>query len=479
MRARILSWGAVLLAARIVLAQEVGGAGSFEVQVEGERGRPVPGAEVVVAGLELGQGELLPFVTDAKGRVSIGGLAPGRWALEVRRSGYMTYRAVIVVRGAGRPEIESAAQHNVPGAIAPMRVRLGKARGTPMVPRPAPPLTAAPPQPVATSAPPVVAIPAPTPVATPVPPATPAPPAPMTPSPTTVPTPTPTPAPTPTAVPTPSPTALPTPTAIPTPSPTAVPTATPAPVPTAVPSPAPTPTAPPTPTPTAIPPPSPTPTPLPPPTPVPASPPAPVAPAPLDPIREPPSAPPSIASPSHSPTPTPVATPVPTAAGTTPPEPVAAAAPVAPVASPAAAPARPSARTCTECRPGEQALWVEVVVAGGGGPGCGTELRRQLAAAQPDEVSALVAGAPTGCAAMVAELPGGVRYAGFRYGAAAEGPEADCFPDRPCPAGDCRFLGNPVVVRSRDRTVVIGLFESTAASSRAATLTVYYTFERR
>lgn len=401
----------LIFAALPGLAQEWGGPASFEVRVEDERGRAVAGAEVALAWLATpGSDGPAPVLTDGRGRVALGGLAPGRWAIEVRHPGHMTYRATIAIGADVKPEVETAAQHNVPGAVAPMRVRLGKASG---------PVTAA--RPVARLAP---AERAPS-----LPPA-------------------PNPAPLATAVPTP------TPASTPAPLPTASPAPTPSPVPTPAPPPAPSPT--PAPTPAPVPPPAPTPAPMP--TPVPTPSPAPT------PMPTP--------APTPSPAPTPAPTPTPESALVTAPTPTR-------VSPSAPAPARSAvARTCFECRPGEQALWAETTVAAGGAP-CPQDLRARLSAATAAEVEGVRAALPASCALLRVDLPRGTRYVGFRYEASGEQGAADCFPNRPCPAGNCRFPGDPVVRREGDRTVVFTWFESSAAAPRGAAFTVYYAQGRR
>lgn len=390
----------LLFAALPVRAQDWGGPASFEVRVDDEKGKAVAGAEVALAWLaaEVSDGPS-PLLTDGRGRVAIGGLAPGRWALEVRHPGHMTYRATIAIGPDVKPTVESAAQHNVPGAVAPMRIRLGKAGGQ---------VTAA--RPVARRAaeePPATATPAPTP--DPIPTAVPTVPPPPAPIPTAVPRPEPTPAPVPTAVPPPAP--------APTPKPTPLPTPEPTPAPAPVPSPAPTP--------------SPVPT----------------------------------AAPTPAPIPAPTPTPTPTVAQAT-----------TPMATPAPRPA--AARTCFECRPGEQALWAEAVVSAGGGA-CPDDLRARLTAAPLAEVESVRAALPASCALLRVDLPRGTRYVGFRYEATGATGAADCFPNRPCPAGDCRFPGDPVVKREGDRIVVLAWFESSAAAPRGAALTAYFAPGRR
>lgn len=428
-RALFLVASAALVAAAAP-AQDWSGPASFEVRVEDERGKAVAGAEVALAWLAAaGSDGPAPSLTDGKGRLAIGGLAPGRWELEVRHPGHMTYRATLVIGTDVKPTIESAAQQNVPGARAPMRVRLGKASGAVAaarpVARPAPPAEAAP----------IVATAAPRPAPTP----TPAPARPVSPpvAATSAPTP---------AAPLPMP---------PAPSPAPV-----APVPAAA-TPA-RPVSPPVaatsaPTPAA-------PRPVPPaPKPAPAAPVAATA-APAPPVSRPVS-PPAAATSAPTPPTLPVAPPVAQTPRPAPPKPV-------------PAPRPPAPRTCFECRPGEQALWAEATLEGGGA-GCPGDLRSRLETAPIGELEGLRSGLPVGCALLRVDLPRGMRFVGFRYEATGEKGAADCFPNRPCPAGDCRFAGDPVLRREGDRTTVLGLFESTAAAARGAALTVYYTPAKR
>jgi hypothetical protein len=227
---------ALLSLAVALRAQDWSGPASFEVRVDDEKGRAVSGAEVALAWLGVeGSDGPAPLLTDGRGRVAIGGLAPGRWVLEVRHAGHMTFQATLVVGTDAKPVIESAAQRNVPGAVAPMRVRLGKAGGktTPALSvarraEPVRPELSPPPTPAATSA----SLSAP---------ASPAPNA--EPRPTAAPRPAPAPAPAPVAMPVSTPVATPIPTPVATPVPKPVPTPRPSPTSPAVP-PAAAPTAP-------------------------------------------------------------------------------------------------------------------------------------------------------------------------------------------------------------------------------------------
>jgi len=148
-RAGGLLLGSALVAlAAPAAGQEWRGPEELEVRVEDAKGRGLAGAEVVLeyAGRELGGPA--PMLTDAKGRLAVGGLLPGRWALEVRKPGYMSFRAEIALAGDEKPEIVLASQHNVPGAVSTMRVRIARSRGAPPAPvrveraAPAPPARA-------------------------------------------------------------------------------------------------------------------------------------------------------------------------------------------------------------------------------------------------------------------------------------------------------------------------------------------------
>jgi hypothetical protein len=130
-------------------------------------------------------------------------------------------------------------------------------------------------------------------------------------------------------------------------------------------------------------------------------------------------------------------------------------------------------RTCYECGPGEQALYTEVKVATTGG--CGEELRARLTAAALDEIEGLIGALPPGCSVLRVDVPKGMRFLGFRYEAGAPGVRSsDCFPDRPCSAGGCRFAGNPILKREGDATIALAIFEVDGAEARTGGLTVYY-----
>lgn len=141
-------------------------------------------------------------------------------------------------------------------------------------------------------------------------------------------------------------------------------------------------------------------------------------------------------------------------------------------------PLAPVARTCHECGPGEQALWTEVQLTGPGG--CGDALRAELAGAAIATLPARLATLPSGCAVLRVDVPRGLRYLGFRYEAALPGGRSsDCFPDRPCGAGACRFAGEPILLREGSDTTVLAFFEVESAEPRSGGLTVYYSSARR
>lgn len=406
-----------------LFAQEWSGPAAIEVRVEDPKGRAVDAAEIVLRFLGVAEaGGPAPLASDAKGRSAVGGLAPGRWALEVAKSGFMTYRAEIVVAVGEKPAILDAAQQNVPGARSTLRVRLSRLKSAPPA-RPAVVAVAAPSAPLS---PPIAAVPAapaasssrprdekasvrekaPLPsialAVTSAPPAEPKPemsairetaPAPISAPPREVPA-------VVEAPPSPSP-------------------------PVSAPAPAPPPLAPP-------------PLPLPPVPQAVAAAPAPVAPPP----------PATVAPPTA-----PIA--------------------VAPPAMPTRGVAAPIARSCFECRPGESALVVDATISDLSGVACAPELAARLGVLLATELEALVASVGGGCAILRIDLPAGARYTGFRYEAAEPSASgADCLPGRDCPAGECRFVGEPIVRRAGDATTVFALFSSSAA--RRGALTVYW-----
>lgn len=406
-----------------VLAQEWRGPVAIEVTVEDARGRDVAGAEVRLIFLDpAGSGALPSRLTDANGRADIAGLAAGRWTLEVRHAGHMTYRAEVSLAADRKPIVESAAQEMAPGATSTMRVKLNRGRSG------APPLALG--QTAQTPRPPIAAAPAPPPPPVPAPEEAPVKQA--IPAPATAPRPA-------------EPAAVPTQPASPA---TQLSTA---PVPPTAPSPKST---------------------SPPPIPPPVQPPAVVvqtpAPAPMVPIA--PVAPMAPIAPvtqaAISATPPPQVVP-----------PAAAPAPAAPL-RPAAAAVAPRQRLCVECSPGESAAWGEAAVEGGATSGCPADLAARLRSLDLGEAIS-VSALGDGCRVIRVDLPAGARYTGFRYEARSAGVTADCLPNRECPAGNARFPFEPVVRKESQRTTLLVAFESTAPDRRNALVAGYSTYNKK
>lgn len=107
-----------------------------------------------------------------------------------------------------------------------------------------------------------------------------------------------------------------------------------------------------------------------------------------------------------------------------------------------------------------------------GGDRCSADAAGAVRSAAVGELSALAGSFGAGCALLRVDLPAGARYTGFRY--EAEGPNgraADCLAGKECPVGASRFVGEPIVRREGDVTIVLALFE--AAAERRGTFTVY------
>lgn len=119
----------VLLLAVPAAAQIWIGPAALEVRAE-DNGKPAAGGEVRLEFLDMEPVDgPAPVPLDSRGRAVIGALAEGHWRLEVSRPGAMTYRAEILVRADGKPQLINAVQHNVPGAVTMMEVKLARARG--------------------------------------------------------------------------------------------------------------------------------------------------------------------------------------------------------------------------------------------------------------------------------------------------------------------------------------------------------------
>jgi hypothetical protein len=84
------------------------------------------------------------------------------------------------------------------------------------------------------------------------------------------------------------------------------------------------------------------------------------------------------------------------------------------------------------------------------------------------------------CQAMGVVLPRGARFVGFRYQAAdAVSGLGECPPAGDCQIGEARWIGNPVIERSDELTVVYAVFENRSGDrERRPRLVVYFTPRR-
>ncbi|MFL6292249.1 MAG: hypothetical protein ACJ759_15250 [Thermoanaerobaculia bacterium] len=415
------------------------GPAALEVRAE-DNGKPAAGGEVRLEYLDMEPVDgPAPIPLDSRGRAVIGSLAEGHWRLEVSRPGAMTYRAEVLVRAGGKPQVINAVQHNVPGAVTMMEVKLARARGGAA---PAPRQEAAAPTPRPEPVRPEPARPAPAPIPPAPQPEPQSPPREEAPAPVAQ-----------TATPPPTPVPIEREASAPAPAPETPPPPAPRPEPREeAPTPAPQP---------VTPPPAPAPVPVPEreaPTPAPTQ--APPQPEPRpEPRRETPppirpAAPPQRLEPSPAPQPA------------TPP-------PAAPAPAPApGATLRRSAqdRTCAECKPGESSLSVEAVAPpAAGATGCGSGLREALLRRD-------VTGLPAGCQMLRLELPANARYIGYRYEIQDGGTNANCEAGKDCPSGDARWPMDPLLFRDgTGKTTVSAAFENRSADrERRAVLTVYF-----
>jgi hypothetical protein len=452
MRKSVLLLAALLLPA-LVFGQDWRGPAALEVRVEDAKGRNLAGAEVLLVYLSPDGGGQLPSVlTDANGHADIGGLAAGRWSVEVRHAGQMSYRAEIALPADGKPVVQSASHVMAPGATSTMKVKFSRGRSggsAPPAPRsePLPPPVAQAPAPKA----PVVEAP-PVPVAPPTPVREPAP------------------------VPEPRPVAKPAPPVPPVSSAPGVALAEKPPVKVAPPV-----AAPPAPEKAPV-------REVPPVAAVPPTAPPVVAPAPAKAsVKEvppqaavPPTAAPVVAPAPVVQPPTVPAQPTPAPAAPLPAKTPPSASPV--VAAPPAAPAAQRARLCVECPPGESAAWGEAAIEGGATAGCPADIGARLKNVDLEAVATLsseLAAGGAGCRVIAVELPAGARFTGFRYEAQSAGLAADCLPGRGCPSGGCRFPNEPVLRQDGKRTVLLVAFESTAADMRRAVVAGYSTYSKR
>lgn len=108
-----------------------------------------------------------------------------------------------------------------------------------------------------------------------------------------------------------------------------------------------------------------------------------------------------------------------------------------------------------------------------GGAGCPLDLAGRLALLPLGSFERLAASLPTGCVVLRIDLPAGAPVGAVRYQALADGMgAADCPPGSACAIPDCGFPAPAVVRRTPDATVVLAVFQSLAATPRAAALTV-------
>lgn len=412
----------LLAVASAAQAQLWRGPAAIEVRAE-DKGKPAVGGEVRLEFLDMEPpAGPVPVKLDSRGRAVIGSLAEGRWRVEVSREGAMTYRAEVLVRRDGKPDVIEAVQHNVPGAVSMMEVKLARSRGG-----------AAPPPQVAEETPPPQSVPIsqaepirrPSEI-TPKPEPAPERPAPQPVIPATPPAP-------PVERPAPS-AAPPQPAPEPTPEPERPAPARPAAPPDRS---QPSPPAPPVQTPPAA---APTP---------PVQPPVQEKPAPIQPTPAPaPSQAPPVVRPSAPP-------------------------PAAPAPTPAGPVLRRSFqdRTCVECRPGESSLSMEVVAAPSPS-GCAEGLRDSLTRLDPSAIAAM----GDGCHLLKIDLPKNARFVGYRYEVQAGGGQgSDCLAGKDCSAGG-RWPLDPVLRRDgAGTTTVATAFENRGDRERRAVLTVYFT----
>lgn len=161
-----------LLGAGAGQAQLWRGPAAIEIEAKDQKRGPVSGGEVklVCRGIEPADGPP-PVTLDSKGRAVVGGLAEGKWHVEVSKESYMTFQADLDVRSDRKPKILSTLQLNVPHAVHMMDVLFYKGKAAPeqVAAAPAPPAVEhrrPTPPPPAPPPPPPAAAPTPAPEAT-------------------------------------------------------------------------------------------------------------------------------------------------------------------------------------------------------------------------------------------------------------------------------------------------------------------------
>ncbi|HEX3530297.1 MAG TPA: hypothetical protein VH988_24815 [Thermoanaerobaculia bacterium] len=108
------------------------GPAAIEIEAKDQKRGPLAGGEVklVCRGIEPADGPP-PVTLDSKGRAVVGGLAEGKWHVEVSKDSYMTFQADLDVRSDRKPKILSTLQLNVPHAIHMMDVLFYKGKAAP------------------------------------------------------------------------------------------------------------------------------------------------------------------------------------------------------------------------------------------------------------------------------------------------------------------------------------------------------------
>ncbi len=121
-----------LLGAGAGQAQLWRGPAAIEIEAKDQKGGPVAGGEVklVCRGIEPADGPP-PVTLDSKGRAVVGGLAEGKWHVEVSKDSYMTFQADLDVRSDRKPKILSTLQLNVQHAVHMMDVLFYKGKAAP------------------------------------------------------------------------------------------------------------------------------------------------------------------------------------------------------------------------------------------------------------------------------------------------------------------------------------------------------------
>jgi len=124
-----------LLGAGAGQAQLWRGPAAIEIEAKDQKRGPVSGGEVklVCRGIEPADGPP-PVTLDSKGRAVVGGLAEGKWHVEVSKENYMTFQADLDVRSDRKPKILTTLQLNVPHAVHMMDVLFYKGKAVPEAP---------------------------------------------------------------------------------------------------------------------------------------------------------------------------------------------------------------------------------------------------------------------------------------------------------------------------------------------------------